>query len=89
MTGYLVISSIWSAEVYDQALFVSASSTSELVLVFMPLYQWAALVCVALLSLGLREVFSFGSGSTLRTIVSTVRPSAEGGAKVCRFHRGK
>jgi hypothetical protein len=64
MTGYLVISSIWSAQVYDQALFVSTSSTSALVLVFTPLYQWAALVCVALLSLGLREVFSLGSGST-------------------------
>ena len=65
MTCYFALSCIWSAKIYYQAFFLSASSTSALVLVFVPLYQWAALGCVALLSLGLREVFAWRSGSIL------------------------
>ena len=63
MTCYFALSCICSATVYDQAFFVSSSSTSALFLVFVPLYQWAGLGCVALLSLGLREAFALGSGS--------------------------
>jgi hypothetical protein len=49
MIVYLALSSLWSASVYYQAFFVSTSSTSALIMVFAPLYQWSALVCVGLL----------------------------------------
>lgn len=50
MIVVLAASSGWSAYVYYDAFFVSASSTAGLVMIFAPLYQYAALACVAVLS---------------------------------------
>lgn len=51
MLAFLALSSAWSAAVYYQA-FVWVSSTAALVMIFAPLYQWIALACVGLLSIG-------------------------------------
>lgn len=49
---YVIASSIFSGLVYHDAFFRSKSSTSALVMVFVPLYQWLALVLLLLLYLG-------------------------------------
>ncbi len=51
MLAFLALSSAWSATIYYQAFFVSRSSTAALVMIFVPLYQWAALACIGLLSI--------------------------------------
>ena len=51
MLIFQVLSSGWVASVYYEAFFVSTSSTASLVLIFVPLYQWGALACAALLCL--------------------------------------
>lgn len=55
MLVFLGLSSAWSATEYYQAFFLSESSTAALVMIFVPLYQWAALACIALLSAGLAK----------------------------------
>lgn len=50
MLAFLALSGAWSASVYYEAFFVSTSSTSALVMIFVPLYEWAELACLALLS---------------------------------------
>ena len=49
MTLFLIVSSIASGLIYYEAFFRSQSSTAALILIFVPLYQWAALLGVDLL----------------------------------------
>lgn len=42
-----LISNLWAGSVYAEAFFHSTSSTASLVLVFIPLYQWAFVIAVA------------------------------------------
>lgn len=46
MLGFLTLSTLLSAVAYYQAMFVSTSSTSALVFLFIPLYQWTAFLVV-------------------------------------------
>lgn len=50
MLAFIALSGAWAASVYYEAFFVSKSSTAALVMIFVPLYEWAALACLALLS---------------------------------------
>ena len=52
MMAYLVLSAAVSAASYYQAFFVSTRSTSALIMVVMPFFQWMALACVGLISAG-------------------------------------
>lgn len=47
MLGFLIVSTALSAIAYYEAMFVSTSSTAALVFLFVPLYQWTALLVVA------------------------------------------
>lgn len=49
MLAFLCLSCACSATAYYHAFFVSASSTAGLAMIFVPLYQWAALLFVGLL----------------------------------------
>lgn len=51
MLGFLAISTVASAIAYYNAMFVSESSTAALVFLFVPLYQWTALLIVAAITL--------------------------------------
>jgi len=51
MLGFLSISTLASAFAYHDAMFVSASSTAALVFLFVPLYQWTALLIVGTITL--------------------------------------
>jgi hypothetical protein len=48
MAAYLILANGAAVAVYYQAVFVSQSSTAGLAMVFVPLYQWLALVIVSL-----------------------------------------
>jgi hypothetical protein len=56
MFSYFVVSSLFAGFAYHDAFFRSKSSTAALVMVFIPLYQWLALVILVLLCLGIRRV---------------------------------
>lgn len=53
MLAFPCLSSAWSVTAYYQAFFVSASSSAVLVMIFVPLYQWAALLFTGLVSAGI------------------------------------
>jgi len=52
MLLYVIASSIFSGLAYYDAFFVSKASTAALVMVFIPLYQWLALIILLLLCFG-------------------------------------
>jgi hypothetical protein len=53
MLAFLLLSSGWAASVYYDAFFVSTSSTSALIMIFAPFYQWGWLAITGLGSLGI------------------------------------
>ena len=55
MFSYLVVSSTLSGFAYREAFFGSQSSTAGLAMVFIPLYQWLALVLLCVVCLGVRR----------------------------------
>lgn len=52
MLLYVIASSIFSGLAYYDAFFQSKASTAALVMVFIPLYQWLALILLLLLCFG-------------------------------------
>lgn len=46
LLAFLILSSMMAATAYYDAFFTSTSSTAALVLIFVPLYQWGALIVI-------------------------------------------
>ena len=55
MFAYLLVSSTLSGFAYRDAFFGSQSSTAALAMVFIPLYQWLALILLFVFCLGVRR----------------------------------
>jgi hypothetical protein len=55
MFSYLLVSSTLSGFAYREAFFASQSSTAALAMVFIPLYQWLALILLFFFCLGVRR----------------------------------
>jgi hypothetical protein len=53
MAAFLTVFAVLSTIAYHDAFFVSKSSTAALVMVMVPLYQWAALVIFGIVGTGL------------------------------------
>lgn len=51
MGSYAVIAAAISAQAYGDAFLTSTSSTASLILIFLPLYQWGALLGASLILL--------------------------------------
>jgi hypothetical protein len=52
MATFLTVFAVLAAAAYYDAFFVSKSSTAALAMVMVPLYQWAALAIIGIVSVG-------------------------------------